>query len=430
MTINRKTPNSVTHPAGIDGDTYATEVNEEIEGLWKNATVPATISSGTNALVGTASPVFTALADGNGVVFSPLGGNTGAVTLNLDGLGAKDIKTADGSALTSGLLVTGTLYHIRYNGTHWRLTPDVPSLGSMIAGYTEKTAPVGNDLVGISDSEDTDASKRVKLSNLIEAVGGGVNVQVFDASGTWTKPSSGTYARVFGWGGGASGASVTGTTHGGGGGGGAYHEAFFLLSDLGATETVTVGAGGTAVTGSSHGVAGGNSSFGSHITFYGGGRGSSSGGGGGGGGANGAGSDSSSGTGGSGGTAWGGGDANSEYAGGNGGTGGSSNTGGGDAFFGGGGGGGGANAAASHGKDGGLSEYGGGGGGGGRDLDGNTQGQGGVSKFGGSGGAAGGSAGGTAGDGVAGSAPGGGGGASSDGTSGAGGAGRVVVIVF
>ena len=86
---------------------------------------------------------------------------------------------------------------------------------------------------------------------------------------TWTKPSSGSTAIVLIWGGGGAGAS-----HGGeGGGGGAGSNCgigVFPLSDLGATETITIGQGGQGTAADGDGAAGTNSTFGSHITSYGG----------------------------------------------------------------------------------------------------------------------------------------------------------------
>jgi hypothetical protein len=98
--------------------------------------------------------------------------------------------------------------------------------------------------------------------------------EVFNSSGTWTKPSgisssSPVYIQV--WAAGGSGARHTNGVNGGGGGGG-YLELWTVLSALGATETVTVGAGGAARTGSNQaGAAGGNSSVGAILIAYGGG---------------------------------------------------------------------------------------------------------------------------------------------------------------
>ncbi len=227
-----------------------------------------------------------------------------------------------------------------------------------------------------------------------------IDVQNFTTSGTWTKPGSGTVALVQGWGAGASGGSGTGA----GGGGGAYNSAWFLLSALTSTVTVTIGAGG-ATANNAAGNAGGNTTFGSFLTAYGGAPGAAGGvNGGGGGGALGAGTTGS--TTGAGGRLGGG-------------AGGASGANGSDATTLWGGGGGGGNGSTGVG---GYTYYGGGGGGGGGGAF-----AGGVSVYGGNGGA------GAAGNATAGSAPGGGGGGSNNqasGVSGAGARGEVRVYTF
>lgn len=115
------------------------------------------------------------------------------------------------------------------------------------------------------------------------SAGKAADVQTFTSSGTWTKPSGfSSKARVLieCWGGGGSGAKGSqNTSAAGGGGGGAYNYRWINLSDLSATETVTIGSGGSArTTNGAQGISGGNTTFGSKVTAYGGGGGTSQGG--------------------------------------------------------------------------------------------------------------------------------------------------------
>lgn len=92
--------------------------------------------------------------------------------------------------------------------------------------------------------------------------GSGMNVQTFNSSGTWTKPSGCSWALIELWGGGAGGArSDSGSGAGCGGGGGEYVRFTVPLSALNATEAVSVGAGGAGRSSGGPGLAGGNSSF-------------------------------------------------------------------------------------------------------------------------------------------------------------------------
>ena len=108
-----------------------------------------------------------------------------------------------------------------------------------------------------------------------------VDTQTFTASGTWTKPSAGTWTLVTMWGGGGGGGGGEGRaasnirTSGAGGGGGGYSRGLFLFSELGATEVVTIGTVGSSGAGGStnDGTVGGNggdTTFGSVLLAAGG----------------------------------------------------------------------------------------------------------------------------------------------------------------
>ena len=105
-----------------------------------------------------------------------------------------------------------------------------------------------------------------------EAGGGGLqSVQVFTASGTWTKPAGITKVIVYVQGaGGGGGAAAALNDLGGGGYAGSRGEKFIDVSAI-SSETVTIGAGGAGgVAGANNGTVGGTSSFGAHVSAPGG----------------------------------------------------------------------------------------------------------------------------------------------------------------
>ncbi len=87
-------------------------------------------SSNTYTLV--LSPAPTTYKDGMGVVVKMNVANSGACTLNVNGLGAKAIVDSKGNALTAGKLRVNGIYSLRYDGTDFVL------LGEAIEGSGSK----------------------------------------------------------------------------------------------------------------------------------------------------------------------------------------------------------------------------------------------------------------------------------------------------
>lgn len=287
----------------------------------------------------TADPALTAYTQGQIISFKANTANTGACTLNVNGLGTKSIKKLHDQNPADNDIEAGQIVTVVYDGTNFQMQSQIANAPT--------TPPV-------------------------------TIIETFTGSGTWNKPSGAIAVKVQVWGAGGGGGGVSGNGDSGGGGGGAYKEFLFDADDLGSTETITVDNGGNGgAVGNNDGVAGGDTTFGSLVIAYGGGAGSGSGGagtgkaGGGGGGLSVGGDGTSGGTHGGGGTP-GDGTQPDGYGGADGGIPGI------DAVFGGGGGAGtsGAGVATAGGK----SIFGGGGGGAG------ANGAGGVSEFGGDGG--------------------------------------------
>lgn len=419
MVTSRETPTPANTAGGRIGEgEYADAVAEQTRGLWDvSALVLHSLAGTADALTASVTPALdTVPLAGMAFWLRPILNNTTAVTLNIDGEGSFPVVSSAGNPLVADSLVAGTVYLLLFDGSQ----------------FVVVTASTGSSGGG----------------------SGTVDLQTFTSNGTWTKPAQGTVALIRCWGAGGSGGRAGVNDGGGGGGGGAYVERLMPLTSLASTVAITIGAGGAVRTvDNTTGAAGGNTTFGSHVTAFGGGGGngdqSTSGGGGGGGSLSAGATATAAGTGGNGGTPRSGiltsagdsisalpgvggavnpntpGSAN-DRGGGGGGFGSIGTTGGpgGDSVYGGAGGAGGTDNSGGTAAVGGNSIYGGAGGGGGSSI--TSASSGGTSLFGGNGGN--GAFG--ANNATAGAQPGGGGGGSSQGNSGAGGDGQCIVLVW
>lgn len=157
--------------------------------------------------------------------------NTGACTLNVNALGAKSIYKNVSTELSTGDILANQIIKVVYDGTNWQM---ISLTSNVISGV-----PV-------------------------------VRTYLYaDSPATWTKPAGLKYIKVQvqAAGGAGAGANSNGVT-GGGGAGGGYSEKIIQASDLGPTETITIGQGG--VGDDNVGTDGGPSSFGSHLSATGG----------------------------------------------------------------------------------------------------------------------------------------------------------------
>lgn len=234
MTLSRSFPNKTSEGPVQTGEAYADRVKEEGDALWARAIDWLGSVSGTNTITATSTAPYNAYTKGNAFLFNPANSNTGAVTININGLGAKNLKSAAGNDLVSGELVTGQTYLIFYDGTEFRC------IVNMTASNVQKTLK---------------------------------HMQVFNSSGTWNKPNevnsdSIIVVQIVAAGGGGSRAGAGN----GGGQGGQYFSLAFKGSDIvGSSVSVTVGAGGAGrASTNGAGTNGGNTSFGSFITVPGG----------------------------------------------------------------------------------------------------------------------------------------------------------------
>lgn len=113
-------------------------------------------SSGTNTITLAASRTMTAYAQGDLFTFKAGGTNTGATTLNVDSLGAKDVQL-NGSALAGGEIVSGLMYSVVYDGTQFQLL-NSSSLGAAVASSLRITQTASADALLVEDSANPDST--------------------------------------------------------------------------------------------------------------------------------------------------------------------------------------------------------------------------------------------------------------------------------
>ena len=95
-----------------------------------------TTVAGTNVITAVAPVLMSAYATGQTFYFLAAGGNTGAVTVNINAIGAKSVKKTDGSALVSGDILTGAAVQIMYDGTNFQLLSDSNGTNETVGNLT------------------------------------------------------------------------------------------------------------------------------------------------------------------------------------------------------------------------------------------------------------------------------------------------------
>lgn len=238
------------------------------------AGVPLITVAGTaDAITGTITPSLTAYTTGGLFSFVVGSTNTTAVTLNIDGLGAKAVTRTGSVALVAGDMVTGQVVLVEYDGTRFQLlngnsftnlkvsgTLGVTGLttlgvtGAVFPGSTSGTATIVAPAVA--------GTPTLTLPTLTGTVGLATRtVQVFTSgSGTYTTPTGCKAILV----------QIVG---GGGGGGGNENGAAGSNGGNTTFSTLTAGYGSGGKAGATGGTAVGGSATGGDVNIAGGGGG-------------------------------------------------------------------------------------------------------------------------------------------------------------
>lgn len=143
----------VTNPPGTDpksqGDDHLRLIKDTLQnslGGFAGAIVRSGTDGGiVNAYTVTTTIPVVAYTERMIVLFSPTVLSTGACTLNVSGLGVKDLKDTNGNALISGDLVVGAVYAAMYINGEFRLTSLTENYVTQLALTAGLPAIAGND---------------------------------------------------------------------------------------------------------------------------------------------------------------------------------------------------------------------------------------------------------------------------------------------
>jgi len=146
-TNNTNNPHGVTAeqigaetPAGAQAKADAAAAAAVAAHDTKEKHIAYAVASGTNTYT-VSIPGITQLVEGMSVKIKFANGNTGASTLNINDLGAKNIVKSNGNALSAGNIKAGQICHLVYNGVNFQLLGEGGEYGTalpehVLEGYT------------------------------------------------------------------------------------------------------------------------------------------------------------------------------------------------------------------------------------------------------------------------------------------------------
>lgn len=215
-TIVGPLPYTLTNGSTADAAQVMANFNKIVNDVNTNVIFPAfsqqnyyaADSGAANAMVVTLSPAPALYVAGMVVNVKVAVANTGATTINANGLGAQNVVNLDGSVLKGSQLLAASIAQLIYDGTQFEL----------------------NSLTPLALRQAT-----VSRTNTI-----------YTTSGAWTfMVPTGVYSlHIEGWGGGGGGGGTSGGFSAAGGGGGAYGFLYLTVSP-GDVISGNVGIGGT-----------------------------------------------------------------------------------------------------------------------------------------------------------------------------------------
>jgi hypothetical protein len=159
--------------------------------VWSAATVQATGSA--NIQIVTLTPAPTGLAQLTGIPLhiNSQGTNTGATTLNVNGLGAVAVQLQGGLALGAGVLLTNSPFEVMYNGSVFVLLsrsniftePGAGSAGGVVIDGTNSTT-IGANLAFRGNGATTPNKWFRALNGLLQIINSAYTTVIFSLNDT------------------------------------------------------------------------------------------------------------------------------------------------------------------------------------------------------------------------------------------------------
>lgn len=157
--------------------------------------------SGVDTITATLSPTLTAYAAGNTFRFVSAGANTGAVTIDIDSIGAKSITKLGSTALVAGDIPSGAIVEITYDGTQFQLVGlAAQTAASLNSGATAVTQSPNDNSTKIATTAYVDAAD-TQIESISASVGSSaltISAGALNLSFRSTTLGSGTVTKVAG----------------------------------------------------------------------------------------------------------------------------------------------------------------------------------------------------------------------------------------
>lgn len=152
--------------------------------------------TGTNTLIGTATPSVTAYSTGDTYSFIVVNENTGPVTIDIDGVGARDILSNATDVLVAGVFTVGKIVSIQYDGSAFQYVnglsiPDGSITNAKLAANAVSAVKIQNLNViteKIADDAVTNAKIAPSAVSAVKIQNANVTAEKLSGAQTGTAP--------------------------------------------------------------------------------------------------------------------------------------------------------------------------------------------------------------------------------------------------